>query len=76
MSQELVTFIVLGSKARLKGVKLPLNNKFEEYIHLNFDLKKDIQKNLDNLVTVSKGSLIVLIPPSSFPTSEAKEALK
>ena len=76
MSQELVTFIVLGSKARLRGVKLPPNNKYEEYIHLNFDLKKDIQKNLDNLVTISKGSLIVLLPPSSFPTSETKEALK
>jgi hypothetical protein len=44
LSQELVTFIVLGSKARLRGTKLPLDNKYEEYIHLNFDLKKDIQK--------------------------------
>ena len=56
MSQELVTFIVLGSKARLRGTKLPLDNKYEEYIHLNFDLKKDIQKNLDNLITISPSS--------------------
>ena len=76
MSQELVTFIVLGSKARLRGVKLPSDNKYEEYIHLNFDHKKDIQKNLDNLVTISKGDLIVLLPPSSFPNTEDKEALK
>jgi hypothetical protein len=76
LSQELVTFIVLGSKARLRGVKLPSDNKYEEYIHLNFDHKKDIQKNLDNLVTLSKGDLIVLLPPSSFPNTEAKEALK
>ncbi|MDG2093425.1 MAG: hypothetical protein P8J72_03045 [SAR86 cluster bacterium] len=76
MSQELVTFIVLGSKARLRGTKLPLDNKYEEYIHLNFDLKKDIQKNLDNLITISKGELIVLLPPSSVPNTDAKEALK
>ena len=76
MSQELVTFIVLGSKARLRGTKLPLDNKYEEYIHLNFDLKKDIQKKLDNLITLSKGELIVLLPPSSFPNTDAKEALK
>jgi hypothetical protein len=76
LSQELVTFIVLGSKARLRGTKLPLDNKYEEYIHLNFDSKKDIQKNLDNLITLSKGELIVLLPPSSFPNTDAKEALK
>jgi hypothetical protein len=44
LSQELVTFIVLGSKARLKATKVPLDNKYEEYIHLNYEAKTDIQK--------------------------------
>ena len=76
MSQELVTYIVLGSKTRLKGTKLPLNNKYEEYLHLNFDAKENIEKNLDELIALSRGELIVLLPPSSFPNTQAKEALK
>ena len=76
MSQELVTYIVLGSKSRLQGIKLPVNNKFEEYISLSFDSKKNIQEKLDQLITTSHGELIVLLPPSSFPNNIAKEALK
>ena len=76
MSQELVTYIVLGSKSRLQGIKLPLNNKFEEYIPLSFDSKNDIQEKLDQLITTSHGELIVLLPPSSYPNNIAKEALK
>ncbi|MDA7642171.1 hypothetical protein N8705_00490 [Gammaproteobacteria bacterium] len=76
MSQELVTYIVLGSKIRLKSIKLPPNNKYEEYLHLNFETKNDIEKNLDDLIAFSKGELIVLLPPSSFPNTQAKEALK
>ena len=76
MSQELVTYIVLGSKSRLQGIKLPTNNKFEEYISLNFDSKHKILENLDQLITDSQGELIVLLPPSSYPNSLAKEALK
>ena len=76
MSQELVTYIVLGSKSRLQGIKLPVNNKFEEYIPLSFDSKNSIQEKLDQLITTSHGELIVLLPPSSFPNNIAKEALK
>ena len=76
MSQELVTYIVLGSKSRLKGIKLPSNSKFEEYISLNFDSKHKILEKLDQLITASQGELIVLLPPSSYPNSQAKEALK
>ena len=76
MSQELVTYIVLGSKTRLKETKLPVKNKYEEYLRLNFDSKENIVKTLDDLITLSKGELIVLLPPSSFPNTQAKEALK
>ena len=76
MSQELVTYIVLGSKTRLKETKLPVKNKYEEYLRLNFDSKENIVKTLDDLITLSKGQLIVLLPPSSFPNTQAKEALK
>ncbi|MBL6818356.1 MAG: hypothetical protein ISQ64_03005 [SAR86 cluster bacterium] len=76
MSQELVTYIVLGSKTRLKGIKIPTDNKFEEYLHLNFDHIDSILETLDNLITRSKGDLIVLLPPSSYPNTLAKEALK
>ena len=76
MSQELVTFIVLGSKSRLKGIKLPDNNKFEEFIASNFDPDTSYKDQLDELITSSKGELIVLLPPSSFPNQEAKESLK
>jgi hypothetical protein len=76
LSQELVTYIVLGSKSRLQGIKLPTNNKFEEYVSLNFDSKHKILEKLDQLITASQGELIVLLPPSSYPNSLAKEALK
>ena len=76
MSQELVTYIVLGSKSRLQGIKLPTNNKFEEYVSLNFDSKQKILEKLDQLITASQGELIVLLPPSCYPNSLAKEALK
>ena len=76
MSQELVTYIVLGSKTRLKETKLPVKNKYEEYLRHNFDSKENIVKTLDDLITLSKGELIVLLPPSSFPNTQAKEALK
>ena len=76
MSQELVTYIVLGSKSRLQGIKLSANSKFEEYISLNFDSKHKILEKLDQLITASQGELIVLLPPSSYPNNLAKEALK
>jgi hypothetical protein len=76
LSQELVTYIVLGSKSRLKGIKHPANNKYEEYTFLSFDSKHKIIERLDELITASSGELIVLLPPSSYPNNSAKEALK
>ena len=76
MSQELVTYIVLGSKTRLKNVKLPSDNKYEEFISLNQTEALKNESHLDQLISSSKGEIIVLLPPSSFPNNEAKEALK
>jgi hypothetical protein len=76
LNQELVTYIVLGSESRLKNIKLPLANKYEEYLLANFSSNTSYQNQLDDLVTRSKGEVVVFLPPSSFPNLEAKEALK
>ncbi|MDA7812065.1 hypothetical protein N8989_01655 [Gammaproteobacteria bacterium] len=76
MNQELVTYIVLGSESRLKNIKLPSANKYEEYLLANFSSNTSYQNQLDDLVTRSKGEVVVFLPPSSFPNIEAKEALK
>jgi hypothetical protein len=76
LNQELVTYIVLGSESRLKNIKLPLANKYEEYLLANFSSNASYQNQLDDLVTRSKGEVVVFLPPSSFPNLEAKEALK
>ena len=76
MNQELVTYIVLGSYKRLKNLKLPSSNIFEEYLSANFSDESSLEKDLDELIANSKGSLIVLLPPSSFPNVKAKKALK
>ena len=76
MNQELVTYIVLGSYERLKNLKLPSSNIFEEYLSANFSDESSLEKDLDELIANSKGSLIVLLPASSFPNVKAKKALK
>jgi hypothetical protein len=76
LNQELVTYIVLGSESRLKNIKLPLANQYEEYLLANFSSNTSYQNQLDDLVTRSKGEVVVFLPPSSFPNIEAKEALK
>ena len=76
MSQELVTYIVLGSKTRLKNVKLPSDNKYEEFILLNQTEALTNENHIDQLISSAKGDIIVLLPPSSFPNNDAKEALK
>ncbi|MDA8683378.1 hypothetical protein N9M19_01890 [Gammaproteobacteria bacterium] len=76
MNQELVTYIVLGSESRLKNIKLPSANKYEEYLLANFSSNASYQNQLDDLVTRSQGEVVVFLPPSSFPNIEAKEALK
>ena len=76
MSQGLVTYIVLGSKERLKTLKLPVSNGEEEYLFANFSNNVPCEKKLDQLVTNSCGNLIVFLPPSAFPNLKAKNALK
>ena len=76
MNQELVTYIVLGSYERLKNLKSPSSNILEEYLSANFSDESSLEKDLDELIANSKGSLIVLLPPSSFPNVKAKKALK
>ena len=76
MNQELVTYIILGSAERLNKVKIPQSNKAEEFIPANFINKNDIQKDIDKLISSSKGNIIVLLPPSSIPNSKSKELLK
>ena len=76
MNQELVTYIVLGSYERLKNLKLPSSNIFEEYLSAKFSDESFLERDLDELISNSKGSLIVLLPPSSFPNVNAKKALK
>ena len=76
MSQELVTYIVLGSESRLKNIKVPSNTKYEEYLVSNFSTETSYHHQLDELVTKSKGEVVVFLPPSSFPNTEARDALK
>ena len=76
MNQELITYIVLGSHKRLKGLKLPISNHCEEFLSSNFKNKNTSETELNDLITNSKGSLIVLLPPSSLPNKQSKEALK
>ena len=76
MSQELVTYIVLGSAERLKKLKCPKSNNNEEFIFANFPNNKVSVKQIDDLVTKSNGKLIVFLPPSTFPSTLAKKSLK
>ena len=76
MNQELVTYIVLGSYERLKDLKLPSSNNSEQYLSAQFSHENSLEEDLDQLIANSKGGLIVLLPPSSFPSVNAKKALK
>ena len=76
MSQGLITYIVLGSSERLKGLKLPLSSKKEEYVLTNFSRKESFEKTIDNIIFNSKGNLIVLLPPSATPNQKSKEILR
>ena len=76
MSQGLITYIILGSSDRLKGLKLPLSSKKEEYVLTNFSRKESFEKTIDNIIFNSKGNLIVLLPPSASPNQKSKEILR
>jgi len=76
LSQELVTYIVLGSVNRLKNLKLPKSDIDSEYLRANLKEDEPFEKTLDKVITTSKGRIIVLLPPSSFPTANAKKLLR
>ncbi len=76
MSQELITYIVLGSHERLRGLKIPSLSDQEEYIQANFTNNKLLEESLDRIIYSSKGNLIVLLPPSTLPDTKSKEVLK
>ena len=76
MSQELITYIVLGSHERLRGLKIPSLSDQEEYIQANFTNNNLLEESLDRIIYSSKGNLIVLLPPSTLPDTKSKEVLK
>tara|TARA_Y100000991_G_scaffold179243_1_gene141693 strand:- start:590 stop:1108 length:519 start_codon:yes stop_codon:yes gene_type:complete len=76
LSQELITYIVLGSHERLRGLKIPSLSDQEEYIQANFTNNKLLEESLDRIIYSSKGNLIVLLPPSTLPDTKSKEVLK
>ena len=76
MNQELITYIVLGSHERLKGLKAPTSSSKEEYIFANFSENETFEETIDTIVFNSKGNLIVFLPPSSFPCLKSKKVLK
>ena len=76
MSQELITYIVLGSYERLRGLKVLSLSDQEEYILANFTNNKLLEESLDRIISGSKGNLIVLLPPSTLPNTKSKEVLK
>ena len=76
MSQELITYIVLGSYERLRGLKIPSLSDKEEYILANFTDNKLLEESLDRIISDSKGNLIVLLPPSTLPNTKSIEVLK
>ncbi len=76
MSQELVSYIILGSKERLSKIKVPHNNDYEEFLLSNISHRNKLIDEVDGLVTNSNGRLIVFLPPSSLPRKKSRDLLK
>tara|TARA_B100000965_G_C19383282_1_gene665581 strand:- start:22 stop:534 length:513 start_codon:yes stop_codon:yes gene_type:complete len=76
LSQELITYIVLGSLERLKNLKKPVLESSEEYLFANFENQKQIVPTIDNLVANANGRVVVFLPPSCIPDKKSKDALK
>ena len=76
MSQELVTYIVLGSHSRLARLKKFKVENDEECIFLSFNDYASLVQTLDNVIADSSGSIIVLLPPSSIPKKKDRISLK
>ena len=67
MSQELVSYIVLGSSKHLADKKEIKTDSYEEFLKLNFENIDSFIKDLDIKIAESKGEIVVLLPPSSWP---------
>jgi hypothetical protein len=76
LSQELVTYIVLGSHSRLARLKKFKVENDEECIFLSFNDYASLVQTLDNVIADSAGSIIVLLPPSSIPKKKNRISLK
>ena len=76
MSQELVTYIVLGSHSRLARLKKFKVENDEESIFLSFNDYASLVQTLDNVIADSSGAIIVLLPPSSIPKKKNRISLK
>jgi hypothetical protein len=76
LSQELVTYIVLGSHSRLARLKKFKVENDEECIFLSFNEYASLVQTLDNVIADSSGSIIVLLPPSSIPKKKNRISLK
>ena len=76
MNQELVTYIVLGSYERLRGLKLPNSSKNEEFVLATLSDKASLEETLDKIIFDAKGNIVVLLPPSTFPNSKSREILQ
>ena len=76
MSQELVTYIVLGSHSRLARLKKFKVENDEECIFLSFNDYASLVQTLDNVIADSSGAIIVLLPPSSIPKKKNRISLK
>tara|TARA_B100001109_G_scaffold61886_1_gene50632 strand:- start:2206 stop:2724 length:519 start_codon:yes stop_codon:yes gene_type:complete len=76
LNQELVTYIVLGSYERLKGLKLPNSSKNEEFVLATLSDKASLEETLDKIIFDAKGNIVVLLPPSTFPNSKSREILQ
>ena len=61
MSRELVTYIILGSRDRLKNIKIPQSSSTEEYIPANLEKNGNSEKKLDDLVGLAKGLSLIHI---------------
>ena len=76
MSQELVSYIVLGSSKHLAEKKEIKTDSYEEFLKLNFENIDSFIKDLDIKIAESKGEIVVLLPPSSIPNKQTRLKLK
>jgi hypothetical protein len=76
LSQELITYIVLGSSQHLANKKEIKTDSYEEFIKLNFENIDSFIEELDLKIAESRGEIIVLLPPSSIPNKKTRLKLQ